>query len=403
MTQIRKSVVLILDGAAGWPHEALGGLTTLEAARTPNLDAITPEGILGLVRTVPESMEPSSAIACMSVLGFEPERYYAGRGPIEALAMGIDLKPGQAALRCNLVAVTDGVMKSYNAGHIHPDQASLLLQTLREHLETPRLRLHPGVGFRSILTVDDGADVVATECAPAHDIADKPVAAHLPKGPGSALLVDLMDRSEEILRDHPVNLARVVKGEFPATQVWPFWPGMRAEGMPSFESRFGLRAGITSAVDLLRGLGRQVGLHFLDIPGVTDGDDNDFEGQMRGALAALEDLDMVVVHVEAPDEAGHAGSAEAKVRAVEQIDLLMISQLRERGDVRLLALPDHPTPLALKTHVADPVPYLMWGPGCGTNGASRFTERAAAATGVTVDPGWELMRRFTRCGEGSRS
>ena len=399
MPKRSKCVVLILDGAAGWPCEELGGLTSLEAAHTPHLDELTPQGTLGLVRTVPLELEPSSAIACMSVLGFEPERYYAGRGPIEALAMGIELHPGQAALRCNLIAVENGIMTSYNAGHIDPGEAGELLQALRPRLESPGIRLYPGVGFRSILTVQDGAEVAATRCIPAHDIADKPVADFLPRGPGAALLVDLMERSKTVLAEHPVNQERRRRGDLPATQIWLFWPGMRADGMPSFESRFGMRAGLTSAVDLLRGLGRQMGLRFLDIRGVTDGDDNDFAGQMNGALAALESLDLVVVHVEAPDEAGHAGDPGAKVRAIECIDRLMVSQFRNRPDLRVLALPDHPTPLAVKTHVAEPVPFLRWGPGCRPNRAARFTEREAEETGVMVEPGWALMGHFMQAGE----
>jgi 2,3-bisphosphoglycerate-independent phosphoglycerate mutase len=388
-------LVLIVDGASGWPAEALGGRTSLEAAHTPNLDALSRRGAVGLSHTVPAGMEPSSAIACMSVLGFDPSLYYAGRGPIEALALGIDLAPGEAALRCNLVTVTEGVLRSYSAGHISSTEAHRMMADVQAALGNDRIRFHPGVAFRNILTVRDGEGLLRTRCAPAHDLADKPVNEHLPRGPEAPLLIELMDRSVELLADHPVNLERLARGELPATQIWLFWPGLRPGTMPSFSELYSRRAAVTTGVDLLRGLARQIGMDVLDIPGVTDGSDNDYAGQMEGALAALREYEMVVVHVEAPDDAGHAGDAAEKVEAIERVDALMVPQALEWADeLALLVMPDHPTPLALKTHVPEPVPFVMWGKGVQTNGAQAFTEAAAAATGLEVAVGHSLMGRF---------
>lgn len=389
-----KFVVLIIDGAAGWPAADLGGKTSLEAAHLPLLDRLAAEGQVGLVRTVPDGMEPSSAVACMSVLGFDPALYYAGRGPIEALSLGIDLEPGEAALRCNFVTIQDGRMASYAAGNISSAEARELVAALNNELGDGRIAFHHGVGFRSILTVREGRELVETACVPPHDIADRPVEPHLPQGPGAELLREIMERSREILARHPVNAERAAQGESPATQVWLFWPGLQAVPMPAFSALYGRRAGLTSAVDLLKGLARQAAIEFLPIPGVTDGGDNDYGAQMAGALEALREREVVFVHVEAPDEAGHRGDAAAKVRALEQVDALMLPQVAERGDLRVLVLPDHPTPLTLKTHVAEPVPYLLWGPGFSASRAAGYTEGSAAAAGKLEDPGHGLVGRL---------
>jgi 2,3-bisphosphoglycerate-independent phosphoglycerate mutase len=390
-----KFVVLIIDGASGWPVASLGGRTSLEAARTPHLDRLAREGTVGLAHNVPAGMEASSAVACMSVLGFDPAAHYAGRGPIEAGAMGIELEPGQVAMRCNLVTVVDGRLVSYSAGNITSEESAELVAALADELGDDRLGFHPGVGFRHILTVREGSDLLTTSYTPAHDVTDRAVADYGPVGPGSALVQELTERSKAVLARHPVNARRIARGLSPATQIWLFWPGTKPERMPAFaEMNGGKTAALTTAVDLLRGLALQTGVDMLTMPGVTDGGDNDYAGQMTGALEALHDHDVVFVHVEAPDEAAHAGDVAGKVRAIERVDALMVPQATARRDVSLLVLPDHPTPLEIKTHVAEPVPFVMWGPGFVANGAQAYTETEARATGFAVAPGHLLLPRF---------
>jgi 2,3-bisphosphoglycerate-independent phosphoglycerate mutase len=394
-----KYVVLIIDGASGWPLATHGGKTSLEAARTPHLDRLAQQGQVGVVSNVPAGLEASSAVACMSVMGFDPALYYAGRGPIEAAAMGIQLEPSQVAMRCNLVTVLDGRMASYSAGNISSAESAELIAALDHDLGDERCAFYPGVGFRHILTVRDAEELLRTDFTPPHDIAGQSVDEHLPAGPGAAFCLDLMERSKAILRSHPVNERRVAEGKPPATQIWLFWPGARPARMPAFADLYnGRRAALVSAVDLLKGLAIQTGVDYLDVPGVTDGPDNDYEGQMNAALEALADHELVFVHVESPDEAGHAGDAEGKVTAIEQVDALMVPQMVESAGpadhLRFLVLPDHPTPLEVRTHVAEPVPFIMWGPGFAGNGAAAYTESEARATGFAVAPGHLLMSMF---------
>jgi len=390
-----KFVVLITDGASGWAVDAFGGRTSLEAAALPNLDRLAREGTVGLAHTVPGGMEPSSAVACMSVLGYDPCRYYAGRGPIEAVALGIDLEPEQAALRCNLVTVVDGVMRSYAAGGIPSSESHVLLEAIQSELGDGQVRFHPGVGFRHILTVRDGRSLLDTHCTPPHDLTDQTVDGHVPSGPAADLLLDLMERSKAVLADHPINRRRIERGDLPATQIWPFWPGLHPDALPSFLDTYGVRAAVTSSVDLLRGIARQISMSVLEIRGVTDGTDNDYAAQMEGALVSLDENDLVVVHVEAPDATGHAGDAEGKRESLECIDRLMVGPLAGvRRGFRVLVMPDHPTPLAIKTHTAEPVPFILWGEGFEPNGAVAFNEAAASATGLEVAHGHELMGRL---------
>ena len=391
-----KYCVLIIDGAAGLPLPERGGKTCLELARTPNLDAIAPEGVLGLVRTVPPGMEPSSACACMSVLGYDPKVYYRGRAAIEAKSMGIPVGEGEVVFRCNLVAVDEGKMWDYSAGHISTEEAQQLIGALNESLGSDAVKFYPGVSYRHICKLKGEEDTILATCTPPHDIPGKPVAEFLPHGPGSDLLRDLMKRSEAVLREHPVNVARRSRDDVPATMIWLFWGSGQVPDMPPFRQVYGLEAAMTSGVDLLRGLAYMVAMDILDIPGVTDGLDNDDAAQVAGALEALEKHDLVIIHIEAPDEAAHAGSIDEKIEAIENVDSEVISRIRSwQGDtLRALILPDHPTPIETRTHSHDPVPFLLWGPGFSTNGASRFIEAEAAKTGLFIDPGYNIMGRL---------
>ena len=391
-----KYCVLIIDGASGLPLPQRGGKTCLELAHTPNLDAMAKEGILGLVRTVPPGFEPSSACACMSVLGYDPKVYYKGRAGIEAKSLGIPIGEGEVVFRCNLVAIRDGRMWDYSAGHISTEEAKELIIALNESLGNDQTHFYPGVSYRHILKLKGRADALLATCTPPHDIPNKPVKGFLPRGEGSKVLLDLMKRSEAVLKDHLVNMARSSRGDIPATSIWLFWGSGKAPEMPEFRQVYGLSAAMTSGVDLLKGLARMVGMEVLDIRGVTDGLDNNYTAQAVGALGALGNHDLVVIHIEAPDEAAHAGSIEDKIGAIEMVDREVISRLRswQKHDLRLLILPDHPTPIKTQTHAGDPVPFLLWGEGFTSNGAKRFTEAEAKSTGFFIDDGYKIMGRL---------
>lgn len=392
-----KYLVLIIDGAAGLPIPERGGRTCLELARTRNLDALASEGSGGLVRTVPPGMEASSACACMSVLGYDPKIYYKGRASIEAGSMGIEIGEGEVVFRCNLVKVSDGMMNDYSAGHITTMEAADIVKTLNEKLGGDGIDFFPGVGYRHILKLTGHEDTLKAVCTPPHDIPGRPVRDYLPRGEGSGFLRDLMARAEPVLKDHPVNNERKRQGLLPATGIWLFWGSGRLPPVPSFREVYGLDAAMTSGVDLLKGLAKITGMAVLDIPGVTDGPDNDNVAQINGALGALEKHDLVVVHIEAPDEAGHSGSIEEKVKAIEKIDGEVVVQLRRYpDDLRVLVMPDHPTPIAVRTHTPDPVPFLIWGKGVRANGMKRFTEAEAESTGVFLEEGYKIMSRLIK-------
>ncbi len=391
-----KYCILIIDGAAGLPLPERGGRTCLELAKTPNLDAMAGEGVLGLVRTVPAGMEPSSACACMSVLGYDPRVYYRGRSAIEARSMDIPIGQGEVVFRCNLVAVRDGRMWSYSAGYISTEEAKELITALNKSLGDENVHFYPGVSYRHICKLKGQEDTLLASCTPPHDIPDKPIGEFLPKGEGSDILRELMKCSEAVLRGHPVNVERRSGGDIPATTIWLFWGSGQVPDMPAFKQVYGLGAGLTSGVDLLRGLAKMVGMKVLDIPGVTDGLDNDYAAQANGAIKALEEHDLVVIHIEAPDEAAHAGSIDDKIEAIQRIDGEVIRRLcswRE-GDLRLLVMPDHPTPIKTRTHSPEPVPFLLWGAGFTPNDAKKFTEVEAKNTGLFIDDGYKIMGRL---------
>ncbi|UCH43900.1 MAG: cofactor-independent phosphoglycerate mutase [Dehalococcoidales bacterium] len=395
-----KFCVVIIDGAAGWPLAEHGDRTSLELADTPNLDAMAREGVVGLVRTVPEGMEPSSACACMSVLGYDPAVYYRGRAGIEARSMGIPVGEGEVVYRCNLVAVRDGRMWDYSAGHISTDEAQKLIDALNENMGRDNAWFYPGISYRHILKLKGREDTLSAICTPPHDIPDQPVIGFLPSGPGSDLLRDLMERSQTVLGEHPVNKARQERDDIPATMIWLFWGSGRVPDMPSFKQVYRLKSAMTSGVDLLTGLAQMVEMDVLDIPGVTDGLDNDYTAQVKGTLGALDQHDLAVIHIEAPDEAAHAGSAGDKIEAIQRIDADVIGPIRFRSSsgFRVLVLPDHPTPIESRTHNADPVPFVLWGEGLNPNGAAKFSETEAARTGLFVDPGYNIMSRLIERG-----
>ncbi len=391
-----KYCVLIIDGAAGLPLPAYGGKTSLEIARTPHMDKMTGEGTLGLVPTVPPGMEPSSACACMSLLGYDPEVYYQGRAGIEAKSLDIPVGEGEVVFRCNLVTSQNGRMQDYSSGYISTDEAQSLIAALNQRLGTDDIHFYPGVSYRHICKIKGHEDTLMATCTPPHDIPDQPIAEFMPRGIGSDRLRHLMLRSMSVLGEHPVNLARQARGEPPATMVWLFWGSGRAPEMPAFDRVYGIKAAMTSGVDLLRGLARMMGMTVLEIPGVTAGPDNDYAAQASGALKTLKTHDLVVIHVEAPDEASHAGLVKDKVAAIEMVDREIVRQLRASGvaNLRVLLMPDHATPIKTRTHSAVPVPFLLWGSGITANDAARFTETEAKNTGLLLEKGYHVMGRL---------
>ena len=393
-----KYCILIIDGASGWPLPERDGRTCLELAHTPNLDAMVKEGVVGLVRTVPPGMEPGSACACMSVFGYDPKVYYRGRAGIEAKSLGIPIGEGDAVFRCNLVAVRDGKMWSYSSGYITTQEAHPIILALNETLGSDKIRFYPGVSYRHICQLKGREDTLLATCTPPHDIPDKPIDRFLPKGQGSDLLLDLMKRSQAVLRDHPVNIERRSRGDISATMIWLFWGSGRAPDMPPFKQTYGLSAAMTSGVDLLWGLARMVGMDILDIPGVTDGLDNDYAAQASGALNALAAHDLIVIHVEAPDEAAHSGSIDDKIEAIQKVDEKIVNRIHKCGKdaIRVLIMPDHATHIEVQTHTDEPVPFMLWGKGFKANGAKRFTEAEAKGTGFLIDEGYRIMKKLVQ-------
>lgn len=349
-----KYCIILGDGMADEPIPDLSGKTPLEAAETPNMDRITREGAMGLVRTVPPGFSPGSDVANLSVLGYDPAGCYTGRGPLEAVSMGVDLNPSDVAYRCNLVTIRDNVMEDFNAGHISSTEGAALLASLNEHLEGTTC--YPGISYRNLLVIRGGR---GSESVAPHDITGQEISDHLPTGPDAAMLLKAMDTSRDIFAGHPVNRKRIRDGNLPATGIWP-WSGGRRPAIMPFKEKFNLSGGIISAVDLLNGIGTYAGMEIIRVPGATGFLDTDYQAKARYAVEALKRLDFLFVHVEAPDEAGHMGSIREKILAIEQVDE-MVGSIMKGFDGRIAVLPDHPTPVRLKTHTADPVPFAIWG------------------------------------------
>jgi len=391
-----KYAVLIGDGMADEPLEKYGGRTPLEVADIPNMREIARKGQTGLIRTIPPGMSPGSDVATLSVLGYDPKKYYSGRAPLEAAKLGIKLAPDEVAFRCNLITVEDERISDYAGGHITSDEARELVASLSRRMSTPTVKFYPGVGYRHICVMK-GTDMVRAYCTPPHDVTGQPVKDHMPRGDGAALLADLMERSRELLQSHEVNKARLGRGQRPANMIWLWGQGVTPR-MPSFKDRFGIEGSVISAVDLLNGIAKLVGLALVEVPGATGYYDTNYEGKGAYAIKSLEDKDFVLVHVEAPDEAGHNGDLDQKIRAIESFDRLVVGPLlRKLGEVphsRLMVLPDHPTPIRLRTHTGDPVPFAWCGQGIPDSGAQGFNEREAASSRWRVDEGHTLMGRF---------
>ncbi len=400
-----KYIVLVPDGMAGLPLEEINDRTCMEAAKAPNMDMIARKGVVGMAKNVPRGMTPASDVANLSILGYDPRKYYCGRGPLEAANLGVDLTERDVAFRFNTVTVSDGKMLDYSAGHITTKEAAVLVDLLNRELGSERFSFYTGTSYRNLLVVHcDSAEeadrLSKVPCYPPHDILDKSISGHLPKEPR---LVELMERSKGILRDIDINKVRVDLGQNPANMIWIWGQGKKPD-IPGFEDAYGISGGIISAVDLLKGLGRVLGLEVAEVPGATGYYDTNYEGKAEAALDILKKKDMVFVHVEAPDEAGHNGDIMEKIKAIENFDSKItgriIEELSERCDYRVLILPDHPTPIKKRTHTADPVPFAIAGKGISPDDVAVFTEKSAKAGSMGLVQGSELMRILLRGGNG---
>ncbi|MDR3136420.1 MAG: 2,3-bisphosphoglycerate-independent phosphoglycerate mutase [Coriobacteriales bacterium] len=390
-----KYAVVIADGASGEPLDAYGGQTSLEVAHTPHLDALAQTGLVGLSKNVPDNLEPSSNIACTAICGYDPALYPIGRGALEGAALGLELADDEVALRLNLTHVSpEGVMVSYSTDNISGTDARALLTELAAALDDDTFKLYPGVGFRGILVVKGHPGLLQTRLYAAHNMSDEKVAGYQPHGPEAALIINYQNRARRLLASSPTNTARRNKGLLPATDVFVFWPGQRPQHMTSFAKLYGKNAGMLSGVDLLNGIALLANIQPYHFAGVTDGPDNNYTAQAEGALQILAEKDVAFIHVEAPDAEGHDGNAAGKIAAIEALDREIISRLVPLVSslaARVLVLPDHPTPVALKRHSRDLVPFVLAGSGFASNGGRRLTEAEGARTGLIVSPGYQLM------------
>jgi 2,3-bisphosphoglycerate-independent phosphoglycerate mutase len=392
-----KYAIIIPDGAADEPIEQFGNKTVLEAAETPNMDKISTLGRQGIVRTVPQDMEPGSDVAQMSLLGYDPLRYYSGRAPIEAEARNIKLSANDWVFRCNLITIADGKMADHSAGHISTKEAGTLIEELQSRLGNNQLHFYTGVSYRHLVVFKERDFDVQTY--PPHDYIGKPIEKILPRGKGSEILVDLMARSQQLFRNHDINQVRYDLGENQVSSIWLWGQGKRAQ-MESFENRFGIRGAAITAVDLVRGLSKLIGFDLIEVPGATGFIDTNYQGKASAAIEALNKYDLVFVHIEAPDEASHEGNAELKKKAIEQIDKYIVGPvfeaLQNYKSWRILVAPDHPTPVRNCAHSSEPVPFAMAGDNIKSVLPLTFSEANAAKSGLKINNGFELMEYFLK-------
>ncbi|HHW21687.1 MAG TPA: cofactor-independent phosphoglycerate mutase [Clostridiaceae bacterium] len=399
-----KYIIILGDGMADWPIDDIGGKTPLEAAFKPNMDKLIKSGTAGLVNTIPDGMSPGSDIANLSVFGFDPKTYYTGRSPLEAISMGLKLDSDDTALRCNLVTLSDEgsyedrTMVDYSAGEITTEESTVLMNAVAEALNRDGLSFHPGISYRHCLIWKNGP--LDIKLVPPHDITGRKIAEHLPKGPGGETALELMKKSTEILKDHPVNASRIERGLNPATSIWLWGQGKKPE-MPLFIEKYGLCGSVVSAVDLIKGIGIASGMKSVKVEGATGNIKTNFKGKAEAAIRELhEGRDLVYIHIEAPDECGHQGLLKEKIRAIELIDKevlgTLLRELEDLDDYRLMVLPDHPTPIAIRTHCSDPVPFFIYDsrkPDV-TNPEAVYTEAFAKSTGLMIREGHKLMDIF---------
>ncbi|MGO9612249.1 MAG: cofactor-independent phosphoglycerate mutase [Dissulfurispiraceae bacterium] len=405
---MKKYIVLIGDGMAGRPIEELGFSTTLKYAFTPHMDKLAQRGMVGKVRTIPKGFHPGSDVANLSILGYDPARYYTGRAPLEAASIGIGLSEDDVAYRCNLVTLrfnngrSEAVMEDYSSGHISTEEARELIDTINAELKSGDVVFHPGVSYRHLMVWKKGSQTVS--CIPPHDILGKAIADYLPRGQGDQVLRDLMKRATDLLDGHPVNRRRLREGKKPANSIWLWGQGKRPE-LPTYQEKYGVRGALISAVDLTKGLGIYAGFQILKVPGATGWLDTNYTGKAEYALKALSDADLVYVHVESPDEAGHSGNYRDKIKAIEDFDALVVGNIvkgLEEGfmDYRVLLMPDHATPVEIRTHTDEPVPFVIFDSRIRrmSEGISYDETILEGADLIAFEEGYKLMDFFIREG-----
>jgi 2,3-bisphosphoglycerate-independent phosphoglycerate mutase len=405
MPERTKYVIIVGDGMADYPVESLGGKTPLMVARTPHMDWLAESGEIGLVRTVPDGFNPGSEVANLSIFGYNPTRYYTGRGPLEAASLGVKLAADDIAFRCNLVTLrfqgNNIVMEDFSAGHITDEEASKVIMDLNKAMGTNEIRFYAGVSYRHLMVLKNGAAKFSRleklEITPPHDVIGREVSPFLPQMKEPVLT--LMKESQRLLKNHPVNQVREAKGLPPANSIW-LWGQGRSPRMVTLKERFGLDGYVISAVHLIKGIGILAGLEVLEVPGATGYFDTNYDGKVQYALRGLGERNFVYLHVEAPDEAGHMGNLHLKIEAIEAFDEKVVGALlkgmKRFERYKVLVLPDHPTPLSVRTHTADPVPYAIYSNEGATRSAhgKKFDEVSAGQSGISIEKGFELIERF---------
>lgn len=397
-----KYLVLLCDGMADTPVEALGGKTPMQLADKPNIDALGKRAYVGMCRTVAKGLKPGSDVANLSVMGYDPLISYTGRSPLEAASIGIDLKDTDVTLRCNLVTLSDDepyenkTMVDYCAGDISTDEAARIIKSVDRELGNAPFKFYSGVSYRHCLVVDNGTTDLG-EMTPPHDISGRVIGEYLSRSQNAAPLIDLMKKSNTFLKDHPVNIDRVKRGLRPANSIWLWGEGTKPD-VENFKGKFGVSAAVVSAVDLLKGIGKCAGMKTPEVEGATGYIDTNFEGKAQAGINAFkEGCDLVYMHFEAPDECGHRAEPQNKVKAIEYIDKRALSPILDYlnasgEDYRILVMPDHPTPIATKTHSAEPVPFMIYDSRKALPGVDSFTEDTAGKTGVFIEHGPDIMK-----------
>ena len=398
-----KYVVFLCDGMADYKVDSLGGKTPLDVANNPNMDKLCHQGELGLVKTVANHLSPGSDVANLSVMGYDPDIYYTGRSPLEALSIGVNLCDDDVTFRANVVTLSDEekyedkTMLDYSSGEITTKEAHELINYLKENMSFPNIDLYGGTSYRHLVVCSGGSTNVTL--TPPHDISDRKVTDYLPKGEGSDVLLDMMKKSHELLKNHPINKDRIMRGLNPANSLWIWGEGTKPM-LSAFSEKFGLSGTMISAVDLLKGIGVGAKMDVLEVPGVTGNIDTNFDGKAEYAINALKNgTDFVYIHMEAPDECGHHGDTEGKIRSIELIDEKVIkpvvNYLKQSGDdFKVLITPDHPTPISLKTHVRDAIPFVIYDSRKNTSLNLDYTEENAKKTGLYIEPGYKLIEKF---------